>query len=102
MSERSIGVTLLGCGVVGGGVVNILTQQRDLLRRRTGLTFDIRHIVVRDAGKHRGALPVPLTTDADAAIDDPKSQVVIELIGGTTVAATLIERALRLGKPVVT
>jgi homoserine dehydrogenase len=102
MSERSIGVTLLGCGVVGGGVVNILTQQRDLLRQRTGLTFDIRHIVVRDAGKHRGDLPVPLTTDAAAAIDDPGTQIVVELIGGTTTAGTHIERALKLGKPVVT
>jgi homoserine dehydrogenase len=102
MSERSIGVTLLGCGVVGGGVVNILMQQRELLRRRTGLTFDIRHIVVRDAGKHRGDLPVPLTTDPNAAIDDPKVDVVIELVGGTTAAATYIERALKAGKPVVT
>jgi homoserine dehydrogenase len=102
MSERSIGVTLLGCGVVGGGVVNILTQQRELLRQRTGLTFDIRHIVVRDAGKHRGDLPVPLTTDPNAAIDDPKVDVVIELVGGTSAAATYIERALKAGKPVVT
>ena len=36
MSEsKSIGVTLLGCGTVGGGVVSILLQQRDLLRRGT-------------------------------------------------------------------
>jgi len=102
MSERSIGVTLLGCGVVGGGVVNILTQQRELLRQRTGLTFDIRHIVVRDAGKHRGDLPVPLTTDPNAAIDDPKVDIVIELVGGTSAAATYIERAIKAGKPVVT
>ncbi len=106
MSERSIGVTLLGYGVVGGGVVNILTQQRDLLRQRTGLTFDIRHVVVRDVEKYGATTGtnerLPLTSDANGAIDDPRTQVVVELIGGTTAAASHIERALRLGKPVVT
>jgi homoserine dehydrogenase len=45
---------------------------------------------------------LPLTTDAERAIDDGKTQIVIELIGGTGAAAALFERALRLGKPVVT
>jgi homoserine dehydrogenase len=66
-----IGITLLGCGVVGAGVVRILNDQRDLLRRRTGLAFDIRHVVVRDPAKHsQHAGVLPLTTDAAAAIDD--------------------------------
>jgi homoserine dehydrogenase len=43
-----------------------------------------------------------MSTDANAAIDDPATGVVIELIGGTGVAGTFVERALRLGKPVVT
>src|SRR5438874_12896017 len=84
-SERSFGLCLLGNGIVGSGVVKILTEQRELLRRRTRLTFDLRHIVVRDPKKHAGGLPV--TTDAKAAIDDPKSQIVIELMGGTGAAA---------------
>jgi homoserine dehydrogenase len=103
MSDNSIGICLLGCGVVGGGVVKILTEQAEMLYRRAGLRFEIRHVVVRDQAKHSGAFAkLPLTTDAEAAIDDPKTQIVIELIGGTTTAGTLMERALRLGKPVVT
>ncbi len=94
---------MLGCGVVGSGVVKILAEQRELLRRRTGVTFDIRHVVVRDAKKHAEAHPeLPFTTDAGKAIEDPKVQIVLELIGGTTTAADWIERALKLGKPVVT
>ena len=54
MSERSFGITLLGCGIVGGGVARILTEQREMLRHRTGLAFDIRHVVVRDTAKVRG------------------------------------------------
>src|SRR5690606_36008418 len=74
-----------------------------LLHSRTGLHFDIRHVVVRDPAKAReGLADLPYTTDAQAAIADPKVDVAIELIGGTTLADELIQQALRLGKPVVT
>jgi homoserine dehydrogenase len=103
MSESTIGITLLGNGVVGSGVVKLLTEQADMLRRRAGLGFEIRHVVVRDTKKHASDSPrLPLTQNAEAAIDDPKTSIVIELIGGTTTAGTLVERALKLGKPVVT
>ena len=47
MAEKTIGVTLLGCGIVGGGVANILMKQRDLLHQRTGIDFVLRHVVVK-------------------------------------------------------
>ncbi|HZL33769.1 MAG TPA: homoserine dehydrogenase [Tepidisphaeraceae bacterium] len=102
MKETTCGICLLGHGVVGSGVVKILAGQADLLRRRAGVQFEIRHVVVRDAGKHAGHGALPITADANAAIDDPNVQVVVELIGGTTLAGALVERALKLGKPVVT
>ena len=102
MSESPIGICLLGCGIVGSGVVKILTEQAELLRRRAGLRFDIRHVVVRDLEKHSSQGDLPLTVDAQAAIDDPKVQIVLELIGGTTPAGMWVERALKLGKAVVT
>ena len=99
----NIGICLLGAGVVGGGVLRILAEQQELLRRRTGLRFDIRHVVVRDVDKHSVAAPhLRWTTDAAAAVDDPKVAIVVELMGGTVAAGELTERALRLGKPVVT
>ena len=101
MSEKTIGVSLLGCGVVGGGVVRILAEQGELIRQRTGLRFDIRQIVVRDPAKPRPE-NVKVTTDIDAAIDDKGTDVVIELMGGTGAAAGAVERALKAGKPVVT
>jgi homoserine dehydrogenase len=102
MIESPIGIALLGHGIVGGGVVRILNEQRELLQARTGLRFDLRHVVVRDASKHAGPSGLPVTTDAAKAIDDPKVQIVIETIGGTTDATAHIERALKLGKCVVT
>ncbi len=100
---ESIGITLLGCGIVGSGVVRILAEQKELIERRTGLRFDLRHVVVRDLSKHREqAAILPLTTDADAALDDPAVKIVIELMGGDEPARTYIERALSMGRAVVT
>jgi homoserine dehydrogenase len=102
MAGRTVGIALLGCGVVGGGVASILIDQTELLRQRTGIAFDLRHVVVRDKNKadRRGGLP--LSTDAAAAIADPKVDIVVELIGGTSTATELIQSALKAGKPVVT
>ncbi len=99
--NRTVGISLLGCGVVGGGVVKILREQRDLLRQRTGLDFDLRHVVVRDTSNPRRA-DLPLTTDAAAALNDPQTQIVVELIGGTAAAGDYVQQALRAGKHVVT
>jgi homoserine dehydrogenase len=104
MAGRTVEIALLGCGIVGGGVAATLLRQRKLLLQRTGVDFKLRYIADLDTRKHHveGFASLPFTTDAAAAIDDPKTNVVVELIGGTGVAATFIERALRLGKPVVT
>ncbi len=102
MSEHSIGIALIGCGVVGSGVVQILAEQRELLRARTGLSFDVRHVVVRDVSKQRPVHGVPITSNWRMAIEDPQVKIVLELVGGTTVAANVVEAALKLGKPVVT
>jgi len=103
MSDKTVGVALLGCGTVGGGVVNILRDHHDTLLRRTGLDFQLRHVAVKGPEDYPpNADQLPMTTDANSAIDDPDSHVVIELVGGITVANAFIERALRLGKPVIT
>jgi homoserine dehydrogenase len=103
VSGSKTGICLLGCGVVGSGVVKILAEQAELLHRRTGLRFEIRHVVVRDAKKHRARdASLPIADDPIKAIEDPKTQIVVELMGGTARAAELVEHALRLGKHVVT
>ena len=103
MASQSIGIALLGCGTVGGGVAQILLEQHELLARRTGIDFQLRHVVVKSESDYPpNAADLPMSLDAAAAIDDPKTDIVIELIGGTGIAATLVEHALNAGKPVVT
>jgi homoserine dehydrogenase len=102
MPEQSIGICLLGCGVIGTGVARILHDQRDLIRQRTGLSLELIHVVDKDTTRPRPGVQIPIHTDAEKAIDDPRSQIVIELIGGTDAAGKFVERALSRGKPVVT
>lgn len=87
-------IGLLGAGTVGGALCELLHE--------ASLDAAISKVLVRDPEKTR-ATCVPrsaLTTDADAVLES--SDVVVELMGGTGLAAELMLRALNLGKRVVT
>ncbi|HEY5258119.1 MAG TPA: homoserine dehydrogenase [Candidatus Baltobacteraceae bacterium] len=98
------GIALLGCGTVGGGLADRLLHERDAIQRRSGVRYDLRGIAVRDPHKDRGLrIPADLfTRDAVALLEDPNVDIVVECIGGTDVAAELVERALERGRHVVT
>lgn len=103
-ASPSIGVALLGLGTVGQGVWKHLAAQKAALEARLGVRVDIRGVAVRRRARRRG-VRVParlLTTDARRLVDDPKVRIVIELIGGTGPARSLVLRALRAGKTVIT
>ena len=101
---KEIGVGLLGFGTVGAGVVETLQRNGDLLAERIGVKPVLRRIADLDLDRDRGVQVDRsiLTRDANGLIDDPAVDIVIELVGGTTIARTLMTRALNLGKPVVT
>jgi len=100
----TLGIALIGCGTVGGGVADILLRHKDRLASRSGRPIALRRVVVRDASKLRDAgIPTELiSTDHAAAIHDPAVHVVVELIGGTTTAKKVVLDALAAGKHVVT
>jgi len=106
MSEHDpgCGVTVVGCGTVGGGVATLLTRDGAGLAKRVGRPIELLHVVdVRlDHARALGLDERLLTSDLDAALSDPRVQVVCELIGGTTIARTVIEKAIAAGKHVVT
>ncbi len=71
---------------------------------RLGIQFHVAKVAVRDGQKKRAAR-VPdavLTTDWASVVEDPGVDIVVELIGGTTTAKSVVLAALRLGKPVLT
>ena len=97
-------IGLLGCGTVGGALVDLLDARRATITARTGVELRIGAIAVRDTAKHQDRLADPslLTTDSAAVVADPEVDIVIELIGGTDPALMLVRTALENGKPVIT
>jgi homoserine dehydrogenase len=99
-----LGIALLGCGTVGGGVAKLLLEQPKRLAARAGRPLALRRVVVREPAKPRAvALPPGLiTADVRAALHDPGVQVVVEVVGGVTWARGAVLDALAAGKDVVT
>ena len=97
----AITVAVLGGGHVGAAVANILLSHADELAQRVGRPMQLQGVAVRDTARTRDGIPDQmLTTDAAALAD--KADIVVELIGGITDAAALIERSLTRGASVVT
>ncbi|HEY2814942.1 MAG TPA: homoserine dehydrogenase [Acidimicrobiales bacterium] len=97
-------VGILGCGNVGGPLVELIQRHRDEIAARTGVELEIAAVAVRSLSKERTVTLEPdvLTTDASAVVDDPSIDVVVEVIGGIEPARSLISKALGAKKPVVT
>jgi homoserine dehydrogenase len=106
-SDRPLRLGVLGCGNVGGRFVELVDSEAAAIARRTGVELEVVSIAVRDLDKVRDvaleplALAKRLTTDAGAVVTDPGVDLVVELIGGIEPARSLVLRALRSGKPVV-
>jgi len=100
---ESLGIAMIGCGTVGGGVAKLLDEQRVRLAERCGRNLVLHRVVVRDPSKIRANVPKAIvSTDASAAIHDPAVSVVLELVGGVTTAREHVLAALKAGKHVVT
>ncbi len=97
-------VGVLGCGNVGGALVDIVDEDADGIAERSGVRLEVTRVAVRSLAKPRVASlqTERLTHDAHSVATDPDVDVVVELIGGIEPARTLIVDALKAGKPVVT
>jgi homoserine dehydrogenase len=99
-----LGVALVGCGTVGGGVARLLLEEPERLAARAGRPLVLRRVVVRDLAKERvPCLPrTLLTTSLEDVLRDPEIQVVAELVGGVDWARRAVLALLEAGKDVVT
>ncbi len=102
--SRAIRIGLLGCGVVGGGVVRILHAQADDIAARTGAKLEVVRVGVRDSARDRNLplLPDAFTPDLSAIVEADDVDIVVEVMGGRDPAGQLVRRALAARKPVVT
>src|SRR6266853_1932965 len=102
--QQQVNLGMIGGGTVGSGVYHALQLNGGLIACRIGVSVKIRKIAVKAFDEPR-PYPIPeslMTTDWQAVVNDPEVKIVVELVGGTNLAKTIILSALKLGKPVVT
>ncbi len=97
-------VGLLGLGTVGCGTVSVLTRNSGEINRRAGRGIEIVLAAVRERRRSRrcDAGGIPLTAEPFEVVDDPRVEIVLELIGGIEPARELVLKAIANGKHVVT
>ena len=101
---KTIQIGIIGFGVVGAGVAKLLKEKKQLLEARIGASLNLKAIADINTTTDRGIdlTGTQLVNDAAKIIDDPDIDVVVELIGGSTIAKTFIQKALENKKHVVT
>jgi homoserine dehydrogenase len=101
---KPINVGLLGIGTVGGGTWDVLARNADEIQRRAGRAIRISRVADKDVKKAKLLVKnkASVTSDAFEVVRSPDVEIVVELIGGYTVAKELVLEAIRNGKHVVT
>lgn len=101
--SKDLVIGLAGLGTVGSGLVQLLKNNAAEIEQRTGKKIFVKYVAVRNIDVKR-EIPkeAQLINDPLLMAEDSEVQVIVELIGGTTLAGTLIKKALENGKSVVT
>ena len=95
-------VGVCGVGTVGLATINILQNQLPLLALRCGREVRLTHVAARRDHPDHDYGDAKVSRDVMDVARDPDVDVVVELIGGTTVARELVNAAIENGKHVVT
>jgi len=101
---KPVKIGVLGLGTVGGGTVNVLKRNAQEISRRAGRDIVVTRASARDLSRDRicDTQDITLSTDPSEIINDPEIDIILELIGGTSLAKELVLQAIANGKHVVT
>ena len=101
---KTINVGVLGLGTVGGGTALVLQRNSAEITRRTGVNIKVAMASVRQLTSERlcDCADITLTVDPYEIVNNPSIDIVVELIGGDTLAKELVLLAIANGKQVVT
>jgi homoserine dehydrogenase len=100
---KPVRLGLLGCGTVGGGVLQILRTKGVEVVQSVGAPLEVARVLVRDQDKTR----VPeldrskLTTDPEVVLGDPSIDIFVEVMGGVDPTRGFVERAIDSKRSVV-
>ncbi|MEI7732961.1 MAG: homoserine dehydrogenase [Verrucomicrobiota bacterium] len=101
---QQVNIGMIGGGTVGSGVFHALQQNRTLMESRLGIKLSLKKIAVKALDEPR-PYEIPrelMTLDWTEVVNDPQLDIILELVGGTTIAKTMVLAALKQGKPVIT
>jgi homoserine dehydrogenase len=101
---KNIQVGILGLGTVGGGVFTVLQRNFDEIQRRTGRGIEVTMVSRRNTALAKELVgdKAQVVADAREIVRNPNIDIVVELIGGTSLAKELVLEAIAAGKHVVT
>lgn len=100
--KQAINIGICGLGTVGAGTFKLLKEKETEITRRLGKTLNISHIASRRPHPVLDMGDIRFSTDVFAVADDPDVDILVEVLGGTEPALSLIMRAIDNGKHVVT
>ena len=99
---KPVKVGILGLGTVGSSVFNLLNDNAIEIARRVGRTIEVAHVGARRDNPDCDLSSVTVSRDLKGVLEDDSIDIVVELIGGTTLALELVLKAIAQGKHVVT
>ncbi|EEB78561.1 Homoserine dehydrogenase, NAD binding domain family [marine gamma proteobacterium HTCC2148] len=102
MSSNLVKIGICGLGTVGSGTFNVLNRNAQSINARAQAELEVIHIGARRDNPACDIGEIRVSRDIFDVARDPEVQILVELIGGTSVAKELVEEALRNGKHVVT
>lgn len=98
----SVQVGICGLGTVGSGVFNVLNRNLQHINARANCEINLLQVGARRNNPNCDTAEVEVVADIFEVAKNPQVDIVVELIGGTTVARDLVMTALEQGKHVVT
>lgn len=99
---KPVKIGLCGLGTVGSGTFNVLQRNLEEIQSRAGCEISIAQVGARRDNPACDLSGITVSRDIFDVVENPEIDIVIELIGGTTVAKEVVERAINNGKHVVT
>ena len=100
MNQVKVGIC--GLGTVGGGTFNVLKRNASEIANRVGAQVNVTHICMRSAKPEYDTDGIKVSTDVFDVARDPEIDILIETMGGTTIALDLVLEAIANNKHIVT
>lgn len=99
---RPVRIGICGLGTVASGTINIINRNKSLIDARSGCDISIIQVGARRDNPKCDTSGLNVTRDIFDVANNPDVDILVELIGGTTVAKELVLLAIANGKHIVT